>query len=127
MGAVTTQANDINGDIAGIQDPAGNSGKFTYDNYFRRISMTDRLGNQVKFTYHDPTGNLASLTDEAGNTTSYNYTPFMQGAFTFFNLTGIHYADGTSSSFTYDANGRMTGQVQRDGSSKSSRMTAMGG
>ena len=119
LGAVTTQANDINGDIAGLQDPAGNSGTFTYDNYFRRTSMTDRLGNQVKFTYHDPTGNLASLTDEAGNTTSYTYTPFMQGSFTFFNLTGIQYADGTQSSFTYDANGRMTGQVQRDGTSKS--------
>ena len=31
----------------------------------------------------------------------------MQGEFTFFNLTKIAYADGTSASFTYDSNGNV--------------------
>ncbi|MBZ5603948.1 MAG: hypothetical protein LAO79_16740, partial [Acidobacteriia bacterium] len=81
-----------------------------------RTSGGDALGNQSKFLFHTATGYVSSATDKLGNTTSYSYTAQTQTPFTFYNLSGIDYPDGTSESLTYDANGNRLSATARDGS-----------
>jgi YD repeat-containing protein len=45
------------------------------------------------------------VTDAKRNTTTFTYTAQIQGAFTFYTLTTVTFADGTSPGFTYDALG----------------------
>ncbi len=115
LGDVITQTSDVNGNIGALADPSGASAKILYDSNGRRTSVTDKLGNTTTYTYVEPTGLLASVKDPLGNTTNYTYTPQSLNGFTFNNLTGITYADGTSSAFTYDANGNVLSAKRPDG------------
>jgi RHS repeat-associated protein len=88
-------------------DAKGNSILFGYDSNFRRTSVTDRLGNLTNVKYDPATGYPVSITDSQGAVNTLKYTPQIQGPFTYYNLTGIQYADGTSASFTYDVSGNV--------------------
>lgn len=115
LGAVKQQTTDVNGALTAQTDPAG-SAKMTMDATNRRISVTDRVGNVTSLSYHSPTGYIASITDAFGNTTSHSYTAEVQDVFTYYNHTGTSYADGTSETFTYDANGNVLSHKAQDGS-----------
>ena len=115
LGDVTLQGNNASGDLGKMTDPAGKSLNVTFDSAERRTSLTDKLGNAANFTYHAPTGNIASRTDELGNTTTYSYTARVQGSFTYYDLTGIAFPDGTSASMSYDPNGNLTSRTAADG------------
>lgn len=91
--------------ISSFTDAAGKSGSFTYDSARRPISFTDRLGNTSTFTYDPASGNIASETDAQGHRTTFTYQAQQQAGFTFYNLTKIAFADGTSNLFTYDTSG----------------------
>lgn len=86
-------------------DPAGRTSVLSYDSARRRMRITDRLGDSTTTTFHEPSGYPASHTDAEGNTTSYSWTAQSQGPFTFYNLTRVAQADGTTVSYTYDAAG----------------------
>src|SRR5580700_10657002 len=96
-------------------DPDLQTVSVTNDNKGRRTSVTDRLGDKISLTYHSPSGYIASETNAAGNTTSYTWTAQVSGPFTFFDLTQIQYADGTSESFTYDAHGNAISSTDQAG------------
>ena len=76
--------------------PSGNTLSITYDSNGHRTSVTDRLGDKSSATYHTPSGYPATITDAFGNTTTYTYISQTQGSFTFFLVSKIAYADGTS-------------------------------
>jgi RHS repeat-associated protein len=115
LGGVVQQSNNASGDLGQLTDPSGKSLTVTFDSAENRTGVTDKLGNVVKFTYHTPTGKIASRTDEAGNTTSYSYTARTQAGLIFYDLTGIAFPDGTSNSMSYDANGNLTSRTGADG------------
>lgn len=112
---VTKQVNDSNGDLTQLTDPNGGTAKLTYDSAFHRTSVSDKVGNKMTYTYHAPSGYVASATDPLGNTTTYSYTAQIQGGFTFYNMTGIAYADGSSITLNYDPHGNRISMVQQDG------------
>jgi len=91
--------------LTSYTDPYSNAASMSYDSNGRRTSITDRLGDKSSRTYHVPSGYLASYTDTLGNTTSYTYAQQTQGAFTFYVLTSIQYADGSTIAFTNDPAG----------------------
>ncbi len=119
FGKITKQTNDANGDLTQLTDPNGASANVTYDSAFRKTTVSDKLGNKMTYTYHAPTGYVATATDPQGNTTTYTYTAQTQTGFTFYNLTGISYPNGTSSSMTYDGHGNILTILGTDGSTKS--------
>lgn len=84
-----------------------------YDSNGRRNSVVDRLGGTTSFNYHAPSGKLASLINADGTTTTFTYTAQDQGGFTFHDLTGITYPDGTTESFVYDAWGNVLSRTDR--------------
>ena len=102
-------------DVSAYTDAAGQSGSVTYDATRRPTSITDRLGNKTSAAYDKASGYPASATDALGNTTTFAYAAQAQGGFTFYNLTKIGYADGTSASFTYDASGNVLTATDRAG------------
>ena len=101
--------------FASFTDPDLQTVSVTNDNKGRRTSVTDRLGDRISVTYHSPSGYVASETNAASNTTSYAWTAQVSGPFTFFNLTQVQYADGTSQSFTYDAHGNAISSTDQAG------------
>ena len=115
LAAVKKQSTDSNGDLTAQTDPAG-AAAMTLDSANRLISVTDRAGGTTKMSYHSPTGYLASATNPLGNTTTFSYVAQSQDVFTFYNLSSVAYADGTSESFTYDANGNLLSHTAQDGS-----------
>lgn len=91
--------------------------------------VTDRLGDSTGVTYHPETGNMASLTDAEGRTTTWTYAPRQQTfinplsreevVFTCYGLSGVQYADGSSESYARDARGNVLSRTDRAGQTTS--------
>ncbi len=96
-------------------DPDNQSFAIAYDSSAHRTSVTDRLGAATSRTYDSSSGYVSSETNASGYTTTYTWTAQTQGAFTFFNLTQIQYADGSSASFKYDASGNVASATDQAG------------
>jgi len=107
LGALMTDTSQNYADFLTYTDPDNQTLSVTYDANDRRNSVTDRLGNNISMTFHSPSGYLASVTDAAGNTTTNTWQAQVAGPFTFYVLTKVQYADGTSTSYTYDASGNV--------------------
>lgn len=77
--------------------------------------VTERLGHQLQFAYHGPSGLLASITNPAGHVLGYEYSSRTQTfagpakadavTFTFWDLARINYPDGSDERFTVDDHG----------------------
>ena len=104
-GAVVSHTNRNFSDFTSLTDADGQTLSTTYDSNQHRTLVTDRLGNKIVQTFDGASGNLASVTDADGNTTTYTWTPQVSGPFTYYVLSKIQCADGTSVSYIYDANG----------------------
>ncbi len=126
LGATAVHLYEGPGNLSQLTDPLGESTLFDYDADFRLTRVTDRLGNETDFAYDPASSYVASVLDAEGNTTSYSYTPQAQGAYGFFNLTGIQYADGTTIALTYDATGNVVGLTDQAGKPYSSTYNARG-
>ncbi|MGC9399935.1 MAG: RHS repeat-associated core domain-containing protein [Anaerolineae bacterium] len=109
---------DGEGRMVGRQDAAGNRFTLDYNGVGQQVSITDRLGDTTSFTYHPQSGQVASITNALSETLGYRYTPQIQTfsdplsatdsvTFTFYNLTGIDYPDGTDEAFDYDGAGNL--------------------
>jgi len=96
-GAVTNYTYDKNGNKLSQKDANGHLWSYKYDGLNRLIEESDPLSRKTTYAY-DAVGNLKTKTDAKGQTTTYGYNVHR--------LTGVAYSDGTSDSFTYDAQGR---------------------
>jgi RHS repeat-associated protein len=74
------------------------------------LSTTDALGRKTSFTY-DNAGNITSVTDPAGNVTSFEYVSQSS------NVTKVTDALGNVTSFDYDARGNLIRRVDPLGNS----------
>ncbi len=115
LGVVMSQASRVYADFLSFTDPDGQTISAAYDTNDRRNSVTDRLGDKTTRTYHNPSGFVASETNASGNTTALTWTAQTSGGFTFYNLTQIQYADGTSAAFGYDSNGNLMSMADQLG------------
>lgn len=125
-GVSLTHANDANLNVTAVSDPAGGIGKFTYDSNGRPASTIDRLGKVSMATWDAASGFAATYTDELGNTTSLTYTASTAGGFTFYDLTGIRFADTTTISLTRDSKGNITALTDQSGNIWKATFTANG-
>ena len=114
------------GALSKIVDPDRQAVELSYDSSMHLTTLADRNGGTTGFTYHAPTGYPASSTNSLGNTTSYSYTAQPQNGFTFYNLTGIVYPDGSTASLNYDAKGNVLSRTDGAGAKTSFTYTARG-
>ena len=109
-----------------VTDAEGNSIQFDSDPKKQRVTgVTDRLGRRLSTTYHEESGLISGLTNAKGETVTHTYTAQSQAftnpdaneqaTFTFYNLTGITYPDGSTEQYTYDASGNITSWVDANG------------
>jgi RHS repeat-associated protein len=116
------------GKLDSVQDPNGNVTNATYDANHNLIGLKNNSGDTFTLSYNGQ-GLLGQITDQAGNTHTYTYNAAMQlvsvqgpdgttgyGYSTDPNpalsnaLTSIANPDGSHVYFTYDTEGRLTGQ-----------------
>ena len=90
---------DAAGDLVAITDPNGNVWSRTFDSSRRQTSMTDPLGATTKLEY--TSRQQISRSVFPLGTAQYTYDATS-------NPTGIAYSDGTSLSYAYDADNRVT-------------------
>ncbi len=104
------------GEMTAQVDESALSAPQGYDAQGRRTSVTDRKGNVTSWTWH-ASGKVAQMVEADGRTTSFGYTARVKNGFTFFDLTSLTRADGASETFSYDADGNLTGHVDPRGKS----------
>jgi len=83
-----------------VTDPVGNVWNRVFDNMGRLTSSIDPLNRKTSFTY-DSRQRISSATLPPG-TAQYSWDAAS-------NLTSLNYSDGTSLSYTWDADNRLTG------------------
>lgn len=115
LNAATRHTYQTPGNLAILTDAGGQNTAFSYDSANRVTSMTDRLAATTRIAYHVPSGFVSSITDAQGNTTAFTYTAQTQSGFTFYNRTKAAFADGTSTTYNYDAQGNATSVIDRGG------------
>ena len=106
VNSVTSFGYDQRGLLTSITDPLQKITGFTYDVNGRPISSTDRNGTALTYAY-TPTGMLQSITYPDSFQTKNTYDNLDR-------LTQLVDSIGTSS-FSYDADGRITGFTDADG------------
>lgn len=126
LGQIQVHDHDADGDLTSWVDEGGSSVTMQNDADGRRTALTDRLGRTTSWTVHAPSGRIARTTEADGSVTNYSYTPRNSGGFTFYDLTGVAHADGSSESFGYDANGNRTSWIDRGGATWSFSYDARG-
>ena len=134
LGNSTTNTYDAGGNLISTTDPLNHSTTYGYDALNRRISTTDPLGN-VTQTVYDSLGNVSDTIDANGVITHYEYDELnRQEAVTFNYLAGVQPdastnvryefaynevgnriavtdANGNTTTYTYDALNRVTGET----------------
>ncbi len=107
LGVAFTHFHDASQNFTRFVDAVGQALSITYDANGRPTGLTNRLGDRVAGSWHQPSGLPASFTDELGNTATFGYTAQTQGPFTFHNLITVAVADGTSIRLAHDARGNL--------------------
>ncbi|MCP5020374.1 MAG: hypothetical protein GY930_01235 [bacterium] len=105
LGNTTEHTHNAAGELSTLKDEDAQSIAIANNTAGQRTGISDREGGGTSYTYHAPSGRIATMTNARGGTTSFSYTSRTFGDVTFYDLTGITHADGTTESFTYDAQG----------------------
>ncbi|MAT38856.1 MAG: hypothetical protein CL946_04555 [Ectothiorhodospiraceae bacterium] len=103
------------GTLFDYTDPQGNHVLFDVDEEQRTTTMTNRLGGTRKFTYSNSHEQPLSIEDENGNKTEFTYAFRSHNDLRLFELTNIDLPDGSTRSFTYDANWNLNGATDGEG------------
>jgi RHS repeat-associated protein len=106
IGSTTSFAYELRGLLTSVTDPLQKITSLTYDVNGRPTNSTDRNGTTLGYAY-TPTGMLASITYPDSSQTTNTYDSFDR-------LTQLNDSIGTSS-FSYDADGRITSFTDADG------------
>ncbi|HEV8145680.1 MAG TPA: DUF6531 domain-containing protein, partial [Bryobacteraceae bacterium] len=108
LGNVTNVSHTNLLEFTGSVDATGAPTSTAYDANLRPVGVRDRNGNVSLAAYHSPSGYPAAFTDALGNKTTFTYVSSVKNGFTFYDVSAISFADGTTQTFAYDANGNLT-------------------
>ena len=125
LGNIVQHTHTANGELTNQRDESGQTFTLGYNGDGQRSSIADRLGGNVEHTYH-VSGRLASIQQADGTQSSFSYTARIARGVTFYDLTGITHADGTTSIFGHDANGNLTSLTDQRGNTWNATYDAAG-
>ena len=125
-GLSLTQAHDSQFNLTSEADSNGVKSGYTYDANNRPVSSVNRLGATSSVTWDSASGLPSVYTDELGYTTRYSYASSNFGGFTFYDLSGVTYADGTSVKIARDTKGNMTAYTDQAGAVRQYAVNARG-
>ena len=108
LGNPTFYSYDSSFNLVKITNAAGASEAYAYNAAGEVTSSTDFLGYTTNFAYSGPFNELSSMTDAKGNTTQYKYNSTGD-------LLNTTYADGSSSSSTFNPEGEATSFLNANG------------
>ncbi len=114
------------GEFNNRQDQAGESFSMGSDPTGRRNSLTDRLGDTTTIDYDARNGYISYVLNADGSNISFFYTERLFGEITLYDFTGVSYADGSSESLSYDANGNLTSHTDQNGNTNTATYNARG-
>ena len=100
---------DHRGLVVKLQNPLGNSVLSNFDGAFNLTSITDAAGQLSSFSY-DSNGNLTRSVDALGHSTSFTYTS------EFNRLASFTDSNGHVTRYGYDSHGNLTATTYADGS-----------
>ena len=117
----------MNGDLTAITYADGTTNTFTYDARHNPVTMTDAMGNTVRFDYDG--ANLVKLTDASGSVYTFGYDalgrrvsatdPLGNTTKTVYDAAGrvitTQDAAGAATSYEYDAAGRVIASTDANG------------
>lgn len=110
----STLAHDGSGNLTSSTDAANRTRTIGYDGTGNRNAVEQPLGALHLRSYDPASANVASVTNDAGNTVTYQYSSrAVAPGFSFRELTGIAFPDGRSQTYVYDANGNQTSFTDR--------------
>ncbi len=126
LGNATMHTYDASANLTRVTDPAGQTSTFGYNVDNQLDQVTDRLGNKNTIAYDSLSGFASAMTNAAGQTITLTYTTQAQGPYTFSNLSGMQFADGTSIGVTYDSKGNPVNTTDQAGKVFTSTYNARG-
>lgn len=114
-GSTSAYQHDASGRLTAFTNESGATQQLSYT-ASRRTGAVDFAGEPRTQTVHTPTGNIASLTDEIGNTITYSYTPTTAAdGFVYYDLTSVQFGDGRTYAMSYDTRGNRTSMTAPGG------------
>lgn len=108
LGDDSVHTHSTEAELTRFADEAGEDATLAYDATGRRKSITDRRGGITSWTFHAPSGQLASMTEANGAQTTFAYVTRSVAGGSVYDLSSISRADGASEGFAYDAQGNLT-------------------
>ncbi|MFC1643473.1 RHS repeat-associated core domain-containing protein [Chlamydiota bacterium] len=108
---IRIEYDDMNRKSAVIRETAGGDitvASYTYDSEGNILTLTNGLGNTTTYLY-DTIGRPQSVFDPLGNTVSYTYDYLN-------NITGKTDAENNTTNYTYNGISQLTGETRADGS-----------
>ena len=115
LGQVSGYTHSGGENFSGSTDSAGNTDASAYDGNNRIVAYTDRMGSQALFTYHNPSGFPASVTDFSGATWTMEYQQQDQDGFRAYVPARLTFPDAATEQYEYDALGNLTRFTDRAG------------
>ena len=114
LSQVSTYIHDSGRNLIQDTDPAGHAITKSYDSNSRPVSHKDADGNATAWSWQ-ATGLIAIVTNPDSGRVSYTYTSSTANGFTYYDLAGTTFADGTSESYVFDSGGNLTSRTSRTG------------
>jgi RHS repeat-associated protein len=103
------------GELTSAADEAGQGVQLGYDAAGRRTSITDRLGDASRLSYHPQSSKIAERIEADGARTAFSFGSRTSSGINLYPVMGVTYPDGTIESFVRDGNGNVTSRTDRAG------------
>jgi len=125
-GGATVHVHNADGQLLAVTDAGGQTIDLGYSDGGQRDQITDRLGDNTRFTF-DPTTRLpTSVSDARGGVTRYTYTTRTDDGFDFHEMSAVDRPDGTSVTYQYDGDGNPTSVTSPGGHAQTATYTDRG-
>jgi len=110
-----TYQHDSGGRLTTLTDPMGGPHSYGYDALGRLQSVSRPLGDATSFQYDAASGYPSDVMFGDGSTSHWTYGSHLVSGATLFDRATALFADGSSESYTRDANGNVTDLMDRGG------------
>lgn len=107
LGSAIGHTHSDESELTAFTDETGKSASLGYDPKERRDSVQDRMGGTTAWTFHEPSGQVATRTEADGAVTAQTYSLRTFAGLSLYDLAARTRVDGTSEAFARDPMGNL--------------------